>query len=130
MSRFLWFFVGAGVGAWWATNKKMRFDCHVSRTLPAPPISSAAGQQMAPPNMTEVPNYPPIRNHDWEQERARIRELSQSAGDTVAELSEATLNTIIQATEVLKAKMAERRVLWEEERKVEEERRRNPPRYV
>ncbi|KAJ7767529.1 hypothetical protein DFH07DRAFT_808812 [Mycena maculata] len=125
--RFLWFFLGAGLGAWWATNKKMNIDCHVHRMLP--PAPTGPGEQMAP-NSSQLPAQPMGYNRDWEQERARVREFSQTAGDTVAELSEATLNTILQATEALKAKMAEHRAIREEERRIEEERRRNPPRYV
>ncbi|KAJ7134850.1 hypothetical protein C8R44DRAFT_730180 [Mycena epipterygia] len=148
--RFLWFFLGAGVGAWWATNKKINVDCQIHRTL-APPMSSQPSQQMAPPNgseprpemldhqtLSDIWDRERVRvrqttyNHSdvWDQERERVRQFSQSAGDTVAELSEATLNTIMQATEALKAKMAEHRALREEERRMEEERRRNPPRYV
>ncbi|KAJ7486101.1 hypothetical protein B0H11DRAFT_2016945 [Mycena galericulata] len=135
--RFLWFFLGAGVGAWWATSKKINIDCQVHRTLPAAP--SGPVQQMPGSNGSATENNAPMAynyNYNinprdvWEQERARIREVSRSAGDTVAELSEATLNTVLQATEALKAKMAEHRALREQERQLEEERRRNPPRYV
>ncbi|KAJ7451560.1 hypothetical protein FB451DRAFT_701475 [Mycena latifolia] len=132
--RFLWFFLGAGVGAWWATNKKINVDCQVHRTL-GPPMSSGP---VAQTNNTSEPMMAQTYSHthqmtfnrDWEQERERVRQFSQTAGDTVAELSEATLNTILQATQALKAKMAEHRALQEEERRLEEERRRNPPRYV
>ncbi|KAF7298989.1 hypothetical protein MIND_00847100 [Mycena indigotica] len=122
--RLLWFFLGAGVGAWWATEKKMTAECRVQRTIGVTIPSSSAP---APVNTTSYP-APPV--YDWDAERAKVREFSQAAGDTVAELSEATLNTILQATEALKAKMAEHRALREAERRMEEERRRNPHRLV
>ncbi|KAF7364985.1 hypothetical protein MVEN_00369400 [Mycena venus] len=113
MSRLLYFFLGAAGGN--------------LRSLPAPSIP----EQKAPLNGSEPQvNYQAHYNRDWEQERARVRQFSRSAEDTVAELSEATLNTILQATEALKAKMAEHRALREEERRMEEERRRNIPRLV
>ncbi|KAJ7677424.1 hypothetical protein B0H17DRAFT_112460 [Mycena rosella] len=132
MSRLIWFFVGAGVGTWWATHKKIHVDYQFHR-IAQPPLSSAPAQQS--PTITseavqEMRNHQMSYNRDWEQERDRVRQFSQTAGDTVAELSEATLNTILQATEALKAKMAEHRAFREEERRIEEERRRNPPRYV
>ncbi|KAJ6585243.1 hypothetical protein B0H19DRAFT_1108901 [Mycena capillaripes] len=116
--RFLWFFLGAGVGAWWATNKRMNIDCKFQRTLPAPPM-----EYRPPFNASEAgPEQAPSYNHDWpgEQERARVREFSRTAEDTVScfdsvftdpdhfatqvvELSEATLSTIMQATEALRA---------------------------
>ncbi|KAF8171925.1 hypothetical protein K438DRAFT_1851904 [Mycena galopus ATCC 62051] len=134
-SPFLWFLVGAGVGSWWTAHKRFNREIEGSpqgfhnrwHAVPAVPNPD----QRAPPNGSEpVGNYPASYNRDWEQERARVRQFSRNAEDTVVELSEVTLNTILQATEALKAKMAEHRALREEERRLEEERRRNPPRYV
>ncbi|KAK7048566.1 hypothetical protein R3P38DRAFT_3174815 [Favolaschia claudopus] len=134
MSRFIWFVIGAGIGSWWTAHKSSRFDvdCRFQRSLPAPAPSAPAGSsdQKAPLNNSEPPAYPAPYNRDWDQERARIRQFSRNAEDTVTELSEATLNTILQATEALKAKMAEHRALREQERLLEEDRRRNPPRLV
>ncbi|KAJ7095651.1 hypothetical protein C8R44DRAFT_890049 [Mycena epipterygia] len=129
MSRFLYFFLGAGIGAWWTTHKK---DCQFQRTVLAPPPSPNPSQQVTgsesrPDSMLNQTTY---NREVWDQERARVQQFSKSAGDTIAELSEVTLNTILQATEALKAKMAEQRALREAERRLEEERRRTPPRYV
>ncbi|KAJ7643932.1 hypothetical protein FB45DRAFT_896471 [Roridomyces roridus] len=109
--RFLWFFLGTGFGVWWATRKK-DFQGHVDYRRTAP--------------VTAAPNNSEYHYRDWDQERARVREFTQNAGDVVAELSEATLDTILQATETLKAKMAEHRALRDEERRIEEERMRSP----
>ncbi|KAJ7128233.1 hypothetical protein C8R43DRAFT_1027484 [Mycena crocata] len=137
MSRFLYFFLGFGVGTWWAANKNINVECQVHRTL-APPVSSGptpeqntTESQLVQELREELRNRAQLdRRAVWEQERERVKQFSQTAGDTVAELSEATLNTILQATEALKAKMAEHRAWREEERRLEEERRRNPPRLV
>ncbi|KAJ7148765.1 hypothetical protein C8R43DRAFT_1008691 [Mycena crocata] len=66
----------------------------------------------------------PDRPADWEQERERAKQFSRSTGETVDELSEATLNTLLQATEALKARMAAHRAWREEEHRLEEEERR------
>ncbi|KAJ7069755.1 hypothetical protein C8F01DRAFT_1113836 [Mycena amicta] len=128
--RLLWVFLaGAGVGAWWATNKKSNGDCRLQRTVGLDSRQVVSAPQYSSPAPTNA-SHIPSPNYDWEMERARIREFSQTAGDTVAELSEATLSTILQATEALKAKMAEHRALREAERRLVEERYRNPPRLV
>ncbi|KAJ7244985.1 hypothetical protein B0H12DRAFT_1128130 [Mycena haematopus] len=131
---FLWLLIGAGLGSWWTSHKRFTADCQFqSRSLTAP--ASHNTSEKAPlfngsDAVSGTGNYPTSYNRDWEQERARVRQFSRTAEDTVADLSETTLNTILQATEALKAKMAEHRALREEERRLEEERRRNPPRYV
>ncbi|KAJ7784335.1 hypothetical protein B0H16DRAFT_1492113 [Mycena metata] len=130
MSRVLWFFLGAGVSTWWLSKKNvtMDIDCKYYQRRLGPTPSQAHPQMMN--SSEQVPaNYQPYQ-HDWEHERARVRQFSREAGDTFAELSETTLNTILQATEALKMKIAEQRALREEERRMEEERRRTLPRYV
>ncbi|KAJ7021622.1 hypothetical protein C8F04DRAFT_1140359 [Mycena alexandri] len=127
---FLWFFLGAGVGTWWLSEKKnghVAYQCQ--RRLG--PASSQAGTQMI--NSSEKMQHADAAPYqrDWEPERTRVRQFSRDAGDTFVELSETTLNSILQATEALKVKITEQRALREEERRMEEERRRGiPPRYV
>ncbi|KAF8143900.1 hypothetical protein K438DRAFT_1875131 [Mycena galopus ATCC 62051] len=140
---FLWLLIGAGVGSWWTAHKRFNrdnADCYQAfyghhRSLQGSPSAVPnpnSLSQKAPLNSSEpgTADYPTAYNRDWEQERARVRQFSRSAEDTVVELSEVTLNTILQATEALKAKMGEHRALREEGRRLEEERSRNPPRYV
>ncbi|KAJ6508475.1 hypothetical protein C8R45DRAFT_967554 [Mycena sanguinolenta] len=128
---FLWLLIGAGLGSWWTSHKRFG-DCHFQqRSLGAPPAPLNTSEKSPMPNNSEhVQGYPTHYSRDWEQERARVRQFSRTAEDTVIDLSESTLTTILQATEALKAKMAEHRALREEERRLEEERRRTPPRYV
>ncbi|KAJ7132956.1 hypothetical protein C8R46DRAFT_1140123 [Mycena filopes] len=128
MSRLLWFFLGAGVSTWWLHKKN---DCEFQRRIgPASAAMASPHPQMMNTPEQRATAYQPYQR-DWEQERARVRDFSQNAGDAFVELSEATLTTIMQATEALKIKMAEHRVHREEERRMEDERRRNgPPRYV
>ncbi|THV01130.1 hypothetical protein K435DRAFT_963674 [Dendrothele bispora CBS 962.96] len=67
-------------------------------------------------------------------ERERIMDMSRNIGNTVSELSESALDTLMDSAAALKAKLAEQRRQREQlelERKQEEEHRRmNPPRYV
>ncbi|KAJ7367179.1 hypothetical protein DFH08DRAFT_836739 [Mycena albidolilacea] len=134
---FLWLLVGVGLGSWWSSNKRFNVDCQFHRSALPPIPNHPEPQQKAQPEPVPAGNYQPSTywnntpyNHDWEQERARVRQFSRTAEDTVTELSEATLNTILQATEALKAKMAEHRALREEERRLEEAQRRSSPRLI
>jgi len=49
------------------------------------------------------------QQRDWEQDRERLRHLQKRAGETVADLSESTLDSIVAGAESLKAKLAELR---------------------
>ncbi|KAG5651070.1 hypothetical protein H0H81_009983 [Sphagnurus paluster] len=77
-----------------------------------------------------------VHMNDWSEEKRRVEEIKDSAGDKLAELSEATLDTVLTTVEVLKAKLAEHRA--ERDRQLEQERQRNlenakserPPRIV
>jgi hypothetical protein len=81
MSRMLWFFLGAGVGAWWTTNKKINIDCHYNRSLSTPIPSD---QRAPPPNTSEfMANHRGPYNRDWNEERERVRQFSRNAEDTV-----------------------------------------------
>ncbi|KAJ7625338.1 hypothetical protein DFH06DRAFT_1339680 [Mycena polygramma] len=106
MSRTLWFFIGAGFGTWWATKKQWNVDCKIQqRSIAAPAVPSDQKPPMynntSEAGLVETTTYYQTPSYrDWEQER---RQFTQHAEDTVVELSEATLSTILQATEALKA---------------------------
>ncbi|KAJ7133864.1 hypothetical protein C8R43DRAFT_1133106 [Mycena crocata] len=93
--RFLWFFLGAGVGTWWATHKNMRVDCHVQRTLASSPVPQNSSESQLVQELRTRPMTQFDRGDVWGQERERVKHFGQSAEDTVAELSEVTLNTIL-----------------------------------
>ncbi|KAF7346601.1 GC-rich sequence DNA-binding factor-like protein [Mycena sanguinolenta] len=106
---FLWLLVGAGLGSWWTSHKRFG-DCPFQqhRALGAPPAPNNSDKAPLPNNSESnrgAGNYPASYGHsrDWEQERARVRQFSRTAEDTVIDLSESTLTTILQATETLKA---------------------------
>ncbi|KAJ7816927.1 hypothetical protein B0H14DRAFT_2843682 [Mycena olivaceomarginata] len=112
---FLWLIVGAGIGSWWTAHKRFDRDSHFRRSHPK---MIANPSEKTPFNSSDPGNYQAPYN-GWDHERARVREFSRTAEDTVTQLSEATLDTILQATEALKEKMAEHRAMREEERRVE-----------
>ncbi|KAF8074898.1 hypothetical protein FPV67DRAFT_603475 [Lyophyllum atratum] len=134
-SRLIWFFIGAATATWWIKHKEGRHggsNHHCIRAPVQPPVLSSHSDPdpWSTRRVTRAINgIPPaeVSNNDWDEEKQRVAELSQSAGDKLAELSEATLDTVLTTVEVLKAKLAEHRA--ERDKKMEEERK-NPPRLV
>ncbi|KAF5346568.1 hypothetical protein D9758_013453 [Tetrapyrgos nigripes] len=95
-----------------------------------PSWSGGFGVDMSPPQATPEQATSSVVF----EERKKIMDLGQHIGNTVSELSEATLDTLMSSAAALKAKLTEQRLQrerLEQERKQEEEyRRMNPPRYV
>jgi len=122
VSRLFWFFVGGATATWLMKDRSSR--CGFSRrsvTNSSPeenPTSSSPEAQhnhIAPPHSQlwrqQMPPY------QWEEEKARIRELSRNAADSMAELSEVTLDALQSTVGALKAKLAEHRQQREQERR-------------
>ncbi|KAL0955870.1 hypothetical protein HGRIS_002069 [Hohenbuehelia grisea] len=81
-----------------------------------------------PPAQDMVPSVPWMfgyqhQDQRWDQEKAKMWDLGRQAGDTMTELSEATLDSVISTVEALKAKLAEHRARREEQQKQIEEQR-------
>jgi len=134
-SRLIWFFVGAATATWWIKHKEGWHggSRHCIRAPIQPPVlsSSSNPDSWSTSGVAKAINgIPPaeLSNNDWNEEKQRVAELSQSAGDKLAELSEATLDTVLTTVEVLKAKLAEHRA--ERDKQLEEERRKNSLRLV
>ncbi|KAF8449037.1 hypothetical protein L210DRAFT_3523755 [Boletus edulis BED1] len=105
-SRIFWFFIGAGVATWWHHSSIMRdhraqyFPCVMHR------------REAAPWKPSWGPDRTPAGWHqqrDWEQDKERLRHIQKRAGETVIDLSESTLDSIVTSAESLKAKLAELR---------------------
>ncbi|KAG5647831.1 hypothetical protein DXG03_007755 [Asterophora parasitica] len=138
--RLVWFALGAFAATWWIKHKEERraWTSHCIRAPVQPPVltsSNADADPWSARGVTNAINGIPqeVSQHmnDWSDERQRMAEISASAGDKLAELSEATLDTVLTTVEVLKAKLAEHRA--ERDKQLEEERQRknqNPPRLV
>ncbi|KAF9471755.1 hypothetical protein BDN70DRAFT_887758 [Pholiota conissans] len=108
-------------------------------TPPAPPL---------PVDHTPMPTPPPpfraLKDavDGWEKEqdelidakKAHIAKVSRQAVDTMTELTEATLESVLTTAEALKAKLAEHRAERERQQKLIDEQleaqRRDPPRLV
>ncbi|KAF8892086.1 hypothetical protein BD779DRAFT_1510771 [Infundibulicybe gibba] len=110
--------IGAGSAVWWTRYKSL--DCHSfshcvrSSIQYAPPGSpqnkdaspSEPGRHAGHQISSMINNIPPPME---QREKERIASVARQAGDKVAELSEATLDTVLTTVEVLKAKLAEHR---------------------
>ncbi|KAK7051216.1 hypothetical protein VNI00_004716 [Paramarasmius palmivorus] len=129
--RLFWFFIGAGAATWWHKHHQYSVfsECHRRRTDyhigtgASNDTSQAAGQASS--------------HQDWAEERARIREVSRQVGDTVTEISEATLDTLLASVQAMKDRLAQNRLERErfeveQRRQMEEAQRRSPSptRYV
>ncbi|KZT10082.1 uncharacterized protein LAESUDRAFT_810363 [Laetiporus sulphureus 93-53] len=77
-------------------------------TLPAqsPPL-------IQPPHVPP----PPMPSDRWDEDRQRIQALGKQATDTISELSEATLDSVLATVQNLKMKLAENRAQREEHMK-------------
>ncbi|KAG6854263.1 hypothetical protein C0991_008956 [Blastosporella zonata] len=135
-SRLLWFALGAVTASIWAKEKeRAEWSGKLRHCIRAPIPQPALSTQTEPVEpwsargvSRAVNSIPPAEMSSDDQKR--LAELRASAGDKLAELSEATLDTVLTTVEVLKAKLAEHRA--ERDRQLEEERRQNenPPRLV
>ncbi|KAH8825419.1 hypothetical protein DL96DRAFT_184129 [Flagelloscypha sp. PMI_526] len=149
MSRLLWFLVGAGAATLWAEKHAYMQRggpngqqwCHngwhqrharlqeaqqqdVNPSLPSP--SNEGKKRVVSAPSTPIPGGS-SSPFNWEIEGERLR---RQATDAAAELSESTLNTLQTTLEGLREKLQQHKVQREALRQQEEERKRNPPRYV
>ncbi|KAF9501399.1 hypothetical protein BDN71DRAFT_1501119 [Pleurotus eryngii] len=58
-----------------------------------------------------------VQQEKWEEEKERMLELGRQVGDSMAEISEATLDSVMSAIEALKNKVTMHRIQREEQRK-------------
>jgi len=110
-SRIFWFFIGAGVATWWHHSSAMRdhraqyFPCVMG---PHRRVQDPPSEEAAPWKSDRTPTGWQ-QQRDWEQDRERLKRLQKRAGETVVDLSESTLDSIVAGAESLKAKLAELR---------------------
>ncbi|KAJ8453443.1 hypothetical protein ONZ45_g19715 [Pleurotus djamor] len=75
-----------------------------------------------------------VQEEKWEEEKERMLELGRQAGDTMADISEATLDSVLSTVEALKSKLTMHRIQREEQRKrleqQMEEEKKKPMRWV
>ncbi|ESK83494.1 hypothetical protein Moror_4879 [Moniliophthora roreri MCA 2997] len=133
--RLLWFFIGAGAATWWHHHHHQNSTfsgCHRRG------IDYGVGARTHNDTQGSAGDAQTHQQQEWAEERARIREVSRQVGDTVTEISEATLDTLLASVQVMKDRLAQRRLERErfeaEQRRIqmEESQRRSPSptRYV
>ncbi|KAF4600427.1 hypothetical protein EYR38_005054 [Pleurotus pulmonarius] len=95
MGHLFAFLVGAGVATWYARHHSSHHSPQPER---GPYYSPAAG-------------YPPQaeRSKEWDEQRARFRDMSAQAGNTMMDVTESTLDVMQVAVQTLKEKLAEHR---------------------
>ncbi|OCH93673.1 hypothetical protein OBBRIDRAFT_278185 [Obba rivulosa] len=126
-SRFLWFIFGAVTATWVIKHREVdyhfKFSHHCSRhQIPqhayppppsAPPMIPSAEQQ------SEAPVKPalvlPMPTEKWDEDKVRAAALSKQASERFSELSEATLDAVLNTVQSLKAKLAEHRAEREQQ---------------
>ncbi|KAF9486996.1 hypothetical protein BDN71DRAFT_1514411 [Pleurotus eryngii] len=97
MGHLLAFLAGAGVATWYARHHS---TYHYPPSGAGPHHPSAAGY----PSQAE-------RNKEWEEHRARFRDMSAQAGSTMMDVTEATLDVMQVAVQTLREKLAEHRTM-------------------
>jgi len=122
-----------------------------SSNAPAPSLSTSAALSSQFGNgMQPTPPQPPRwawanasqssdgtfgwNQKEWEEDKERLRELQRRAQDTMVEMSESTLDSILSTVESMKGKLAEHRALREQQQKQYEDEleraKKEPRRYV
>ncbi|PCH44226.1 hypothetical protein WOLCODRAFT_138840 [Wolfiporia cocos MD-104 SS10] len=76
-------------------------------------------QQAQPAPVPHIPP-PPMPSDRWEEDHLRVHALGKQAGNTISELSEATLDSVLSTVQSLKAKLAETRAQHERQVAAEE----------
>ncbi|KAG7091546.1 hypothetical protein E1B28_010575 [Marasmius oreades] len=109
--RFFWFLLGAGAATWWSRHHQGHCDGFNHRrrleSSPAPTAQPSIGANAGA--------------DQWEVDRARFREVSRQVGDTVTDMSEASLEMLLTTVQAMKEKLAQHRM---ERERSEAERRR------
>jgi len=83
------------------------------------------------PACVRVFDYQQAHSQQWEEDKARMLASSRQIGDTIADWSEAALDSIISTVETLNDKLAERRAQREQQQKrLGEAWRKKPPRFA
>ncbi|KAF9005923.1 hypothetical protein BDQ17DRAFT_1540556 [Cyathus striatus] len=144
--RLIWFLIGAGTAAWFLkykdANERQFGHCRRPQVQqPQAPESQDTWHSAEPHHHR---SFPPLahRNYwssNWEagptpEEKEKIAVFSSYAADSVTELTETTLDSILNTAQALKQNLVEYRLQREREQKERqrqlEEQQKNPPRLV
>ncbi|KAK2466453.1 hypothetical protein APHAL10511_002095 [Amanita phalloides] len=145
-SRAFWFLFGAASASLWIkyrdcrhANSRVFGPCIRQRPLEATPQARNASTDPTaspPTELLQAPdglrtvsrvinNIPPTENwpysegyrkERWEEDKERLIDFTLRATDTIADMSESTLETLLASLENLKTKIAEHRAQREKQR--------------
>ncbi|EMD38851.1 hypothetical protein CERSUDRAFT_112577 [Gelatoporia subvermispora B] len=126
-SRILWFVFGAGAATWFFKHRDAEYHFkvahHCSRhqipqhAYPAPPPVPQPPMIPSVEQQTEAPSKPalPMPTEKWDEDKERAAAFSKQASDRFSEMSEATLDAVLNTVQSLKAKLAEHRAEREQQ---------------
>ncbi|KAF9257925.1 hypothetical protein L218DRAFT_1080691 [Marasmius fiardii PR-910] len=106
---FFWFILGAGTATWWSHHRQHCDGPYRRRRLPE-----------AGPTQSQAPVTTYAGTAQWEADRARFMEVSRQVGDTVTDMSEASLDMLLTTVQAMKERLAQHRM---ERERAEAERR-------
>ncbi|PFH52627.1 hypothetical protein AMATHDRAFT_2023 [Amanita thiersii Skay4041] len=135
-SRIFWFVIGATTATLWIKHKdaERRSWKYCIRQRPAevgpdgssPSETSAWTVRSVSNAINNIPtsSWGPRDERQmgqWAEEREKLIEVTRKAGETMAEMSETTLDVVLNTLENLKSKLAEQRAQREQQRRMFEE---------
>ncbi|KAL0567768.1 hypothetical protein V5O48_014227 [Marasmius crinis-equi] len=93
--RIFWFILGAGAATWWSKHHQMH--CTNGNGFYRHHIASHSQPSG-------------IANPQWEADRERMRDVTRQVGNTVTDMSEASLDMLLTTVQSLKKKLAQHRL--------------------
>lgn len=130
-SRAFWFILGAASAALWIKHRE--YDrvngtsyghCIRQRQIPQGSPSMRVDGPTPDTPSASVTSSDPLQTFGerkqlerWEEDKAKLKDLTSRATDTIAEMSESTLDALLANLESLKAKIVEQRSQRDKQRK-------------
>ncbi|KAK1228854.1 hypothetical protein PQX77_008096 [Marasmius sp. AFHP31] len=102
--RLFWFVVGAGAATWWSKHHQQRWHRDGGSGFYSRHIE-ASGTAGANPSLNATSG-----TQQWDADRARLQEVGRQVGDTVTDLSEASLDMLLTTVQSMKEKLAQHRM--------------------
>lgn len=138
--RLFWFIVGAGTATWWMKHHEVpqpQYQVTYPDSQKRDKSRECAANQPSV-TLTECQRWGwghrwghNKTQAEWDEDRAKMVALSRQATDTMGEVSEAALDTLLTTVTALKSKLAEVRAQREQEQKrMEEQRKQQPARWL
>ncbi|KAF8920585.1 hypothetical protein CPB85DRAFT_494705 [Mucidula mucida] len=114
-SRLLWFFIGAGTAAFWIKHKQAA-DTHGKfywKHCQRPPVRETTTESKLAAWRRQCEG--PHADEEWEMEKEKIAAIGRQAQDAMTDISEATLDSLLNTCASLKHKLIQHREQRERE---------------